>query len=130
MNMKEKQKKYNKLIYLLNKYTCFPSIYQFDNNSDWFNHKEKKEIFKLFKEFGYDKNSAIDLWMNVDCQKYHRQSYKTMPKLPKQDNKTYKSTGHSSHTSNACKIRYPKKCRKTAWKRFYKLFPELKPDKL
>lgn len=27
---------------------------------------------------------------------------------------------------NKNKIRYPKKCRKTAWKRFYKLFPHLK----
>lgn len=30
--------------------------------------------------------------------------------------------------SNRNKIRYPKKCRKTAWKRFYKLFPHLKKE--
>jgi hypothetical protein len=42
------------------------------------------------------------------------------------DNKdrTVKQCGYAS---NKNKIRYPKKVRKTAWKRFYKLFPFLDP---
>lgn len=52
--------------------------------------------------------------------------YNSMPDNPKQDNKTYKSGGGPNWNSKT--IRYPKKCRKTAWKRFYRLFPDLKPD--
>ena len=55
-----------------------------------------------------------------------KKSYKTMSKPPRQDNKSYINYG-SGH-SNRNKIRYPKKNRKTAWKRFYKLFPHLKPE--
>ena len=51
--------------------------------------------------------------------------YDKMPKNLRQDNKSYINFG--SGGSNAGKIRLPKKCRKTAWKRFYKLFPKLKP---
>lgn len=47
-----------------------------------------------------------------------------MPKNPRQDNKTYLC---GSGWSNACRTRYPKLVRKTAWKRFYKLFPHLDP---
>jgi len=46
-----------------------------------------------------------------------------MPKNPRQDNKDYIN---GSGGSNCGKIRKPKKCRKTAWKRFFKLFPFLK----
>jgi hypothetical protein len=48
-----------------------------------------------------------------------------MVKLPRQDNKDYINEG--SRHSNTNKIRYPRKSRKTAWKRFYRLFPHLKP---
>lgn len=56
--------------------------------------------------------------------------YKKLVTEPKQqrkgetrDNKD-KMVGNGRSNSN--KIRYPKKKRKTAWKRFYKLFPHLK----
>jgi len=49
--------------------------------------------------------------------------YSSMPKNPKQDNKSYLNIG--SRWSNARKVRFPKLVRKTAWKRFYKLFPHL-----
>lgn len=58
---------------------------------------------------------------------YNSSYYNTMPKLPRQDNKTYRNTG-TGNLHNGGRIRYPKKCRKTAWKRFYKLFPTLKKD--
>jgi hypothetical protein len=50
---------------------------------------------------------------------------KKMTKPARQDNKTFINRG--SGGTNANKIRFPKKVRKTAWKRFYKLFPHLKP---
>jgi hypothetical protein len=43
------------------------------------------------------------------------------------DNKDQLVIGKRNH-SNRNKIRYPRKKRKTAWKRFYKLFPHLKPE--
>lgn len=49
--------------------------------------------------------------------------YKKMPKRPRKDNKDYINYG--SGGGNGGWLRYPKKCRKTAWKRFYKLFPHL-----
>ena len=50
--------------------------------------------------------------------------YNKMPKNPRQDNKTYINYGSSGH--NRDKIRLPRKVRKTAWKRFFKLFPWIK----
>ena len=57
----------------------------------------------------------------------NRVNYNFMPKPPRKDNKDYINygSGHNGGTS----IRYPKKGRKTAWKRFYKLFPKLKKKK-
>lgn len=46
---------------------------------------------------------------------------------PIQQRRDNKDVLVGSGWSNINKIRYPKKCRKTAWKRFYKLFPHLKP---
>jgi hypothetical protein len=48
---------------------------------------------------------------------------KNTPKKSERDNKDVKV---GSGWDNINKIRYPKKCRKTAWKRFYKLFLHLK----
>jgi hypothetical protein len=53
--------------------------------------------------------------------------YKSMARPPRQDNKTYLNKQETWGASNKNKIRYPRKKRKTAWKRFYKLFPHLKP---
>lgn len=52
-------------------------------------------------------------------------NYSSMPKEPMQDNKNTLSN-YPTNYYNPNSIRYPKKCRKTAWKRFYKLFPTLK----
>jgi hypothetical protein len=53
---------------------------------------------------------------------------KKMVKPACQDNKTFINRG--SGGTNANKIRFPKKVRKTAWKRFYRLFPHLKPKEV
>lgn len=52
--------------------------------------------------------------------------YNKKTKLPRQDNKTYINRGSRYGGSN--RIRYPSKKRKSAWKRFYKLFPKLDPN--
>lgn len=44
----------------------------------------------------------------------------------KKDNSIWGINYSRRRNSNRNKIRYPRKCRKTAWKRFYKLFPHLK----
>jgi len=60
---------------------------------------------------------------------FDRKKYKRMPKRPRQDNKDFVNVQQSGcYEANRNKIRYPKKNRKTAWKRFYKLFPHLKPQ--
>jgi hypothetical protein len=48
-----------------------------------------------------------------------------MAKPERKDNKTYTNKGNG--WGGRGMIRYPSKKRKTAWKRFYKLFPHLKP---
>lgn len=57
-------------------------------------------------------------------QKIHDDNKKNS-KPPRKDNKDYINYGSGGGSWPT--IRYPKKCRKTAWKRFYKLFPHLKP---
>lgn len=47
-------------------------------------------------------------------------------KRPIKEGRDNKDVLVGSGGDNQNKIRYPKKCRKTAWKRFYKLFPQLK----
>jgi hypothetical protein len=71
-----------------------------------------KELNDLSEEIWHEVQSS-----RVPCQMRHGET---------RDNKdqiVYKG-GHS----NPNKIRYPRKARKTAWKRFYKLFPHLKPS--
>lgn len=62
---------------------------------------------------------------NYADQQNIRTKQNTMAKNPRQDNKSYVNYGNGY--SNAKRIRYPKKTRKSAWKRFYKLFPHLDP---
>lgn len=82
------------------------------------------ELFSLANILNIPKDELKEMWV---ANKHHYNSkYKYMPKPLRQDNKTYLNKG-ARYSSNANKIRYPKKCRKTAWKRFYKLFPHLKP---
>lgn len=84
-------------------------------------------IHSLYEKAGVNEIEMLNHWG------YYRKKqlllhYKmnTMAKPKRQDNKTYINRG--SGGSNANSIRYPKKCRKTAWKRFYRLFPRLKPE--
>jgi hypothetical protein len=81
----------------------------------------------LYEKVSGDHKEIMLHWhIAWQTQQEVKKSYKSMSKPPRQDNKSYVNYG--SGNSNRNKIRYPKKKRKTAWKRFYKLFPHLKPD--
>jgi hypothetical protein len=84
--------------------------------------------WNLYNKVSDDIESIIHHWHESykEQQELHA-SYSKMAKPPRQDNKTYLNTSPSGYASNRNKIRYPKKNRKTAWKRFYKLFPHLDP---
>jgi hypothetical protein len=76
--------------------------------------KAKVDDIQRYAHWFYNKKDQMNI--------HYQQMYMIKPN--RQDNKTYINYGNGR--SNANKIRFPKKCRKTAWKRFYKLFPHLK----
>jgi hypothetical protein len=86
-----------------------------------------KEVLDLYAKANIDNDSAYKHWniyRNSQLELQHQA--RQMPANPYQDNKSY----HTSTSGGSCypTVRYPKKKRKTAWKRFYKLFPKLKPE--
>jgi len=85
------------------------------------------EIFELAKNLKVLGDVREIWWENYRGSKFceERQKYNKMPKRPRQDNKDFINKG-SGHPQRGW-LRYPRKKRKTAWKRFYKLFPHLKP---
>jgi hypothetical protein len=93
-----------------------------------------KKIFPIAHEIIslYDKANVNDLdWViHWDCLRSDQikcnEKYQSNDRPPRQDNKTYINKGNGY--PHPGKIRYPRKKRKTAWKRFYKLFPHLNPE--
>jgi len=85
-----------------------------------------KEIISLYEEAGVEEKDWSKHWEYYRLyQKEIRDGYKHMAKPPRQDNKTYLNKSPYPFADNKNKIRYPRKVRKTAWKRFYRLFPHL-----
>lgn len=85
-----------------------------------------KEIISIYEEAGVEEKQWAGHWEYYRLDQTEiKKSYKQMTRPPRQDNKTYLNTSPSWGSSNKNKIRYPRKVRKTAWKRFYKLFPHL-----
>ncbi len=85
-----------------------------------------KEIHELFDTIEYTETKRQIYWM----RRFHEQGklhmvYRKKPIRERKDNKDFYNGG--GYGENRNRIRYPKKCRKTAWKRFYKLFPKLNP---
>jgi len=88
-----------------------------------------KEIIAMYQEAGVVEKDWAYHWEYYSMlQKEIRNGYKSMARPPRQDNKTYVNTSPSPFATNKNKIRYPRKARKTAWKRFYRLFPHLMPQ--
>ena len=86
-----------------------------------------KLIIGLYEKAGLEEQKWIKHWeVTRYDQKTLNKKYKSTCAPARQDNKTYINKGNGYSHPN--KIRYPRKARKTAWKRFYKLFPHLKPE--
>lgn len=100
---------------------------------DWYSHEEKRhqkfysnareriELLKLFQELGFSDSEAFDYWFSLNWEQRKRSAKYNQKPIPiRKDNpNTYgdKFVGYGTR-------RQPRKCRKTAWKRFKKLFPE------
>ena len=81
----------------------------------------------LYEKVSDDPKEILLHWhIAWETQREIKNSYKKMAKPPRQDNKTYINRGNGRGYLRD--VRRPRKNRKTAWKRFYKLFPELKPQ--
>jgi len=82
-------------------------------------------IYGIYEALGINDKEIEKHWKHVrKAQAELHWSYSAMAKNPRQDNKD--SLNHGNGQCNAYSLRRPKLCRKTAWKRFYKLFPRLK----
>lgn len=89
---------------------------------------ERLEMILLFEKLGYSQEEALVFWKESYFDYKLRSSiYGLKPVRERKDNKTTLNVG--SGGTNRSWIRYPKKVRKTAWKRFYKLFPHLKKSR-
>jgi len=87
---------------------------------------EAIKVHNLYESIGIDEDDFIHHWRYYrGLQIVQNRETKSMPKQLRKDNKTYINYG--SGNCHSSRIRYPRKKRKTAWKRFYKLFPHLKP---
>lgn len=84
---------------------------------------EEYEMHKLALELDID---IYALWHQISKERKEiKDAYKAKPVSEGRDNKdVYVGSGYPQGKT----IRYPKKARKTAWKRFYKLFPKLNPE--
>ena len=126
----KQRKQHRRLEYLLTKY--WPMEYDrfLEISKDgWPSASGYEEIFDLAKNLHIKMNDLYRRWRIIHAFRAKDKmdnKYGRMPKSPRQDNKTYINKGNG-HPQRGW-LRYPKKKRKTAWKRFYKLFPHLKPD--
>lgn len=80
------------------------------------------EAHKIFNEYGWNEAERTEYWRDwLEQRKEKHSLYNSMPSPPRKDNKDYINYGSGS--GNSGWLRYPKNVRKTAWKRFLKLFP-------
>lgn len=84
------------------------------------------EIKRLIEVFNISIEELHLMGQEIRSEKLAvRRKMKSKPIQSRRDNKDVRV---GSGGSNRSKVRFPKKVRKTAWKRFYKLFPHLKPE--
>jgi len=144
MTNKEQKKKQRRLNYLcanisildrsqhgfFNEKKTFSIDKELDTYKDFVQHSynhnynkhlaERVELLNLFKELDYSDDEAYQLWVKIfyDRWKLSRQ-YNAKPIPVRKDNPNiYGAEFHGFGTP-----RQPRKVRKTAWKRFKKLFP-------
>lgn len=92
-------------------------------------NNDSLKFFKLLKEkFGDEHDSALEYWKKLGIRESKvTKQYRLRPIIERKDNKNSLNYGSGS-SGGSSSIRYPKKNRKTAWKRFFKLFPHLDPN--
>lgn len=104
---------------------------QFKNPKDlqWFNetYSEVIKAHKLFDKVGYTEDQRKEFWAK------HKEEYweKTREYNRKPEKRHVENPNTYGEKFPACRftaIRKPRKCRKTAWKRFYKCFPSQDPE--
>lgn len=84
------------------------------------------EAHELFNLKEATEKERYSIWRAAfSHQMIRRRNMTASPIRVRQDNKT--SINYGTGRGNNHSIRYPKKGRKTAWKRFYRLFPKLDP---
>lgn len=108
------QKQLDRLLSLREFYTKKPSMFNEGN-------EERIELINLFIELGYSSEDAHYYWITLYWEQRRRSGeYRKKPIPIRKDNpNTYGEKFNGGGTR-----RQPRKCRKTAWKRFNKLFPE------
>lgn len=91
------------------------------------NNKNLREMKQLIVEMNLSFEDFIVIYDDVKREQKERQSiYNRRPIRVRKDNGTTINYGSGGRSLN--KIRRPSLKRKTAWKRFYKLFPHLKEN--
>ena len=130
MKKKSKNKMNRRMIYLMSK--TWPMEYdkyvEITSAEYAYVNPIIDEIFDLAKRLKVLKYAHEIWWTYYRGNKLDlKERYNKMPKRPRQDNKDFLNT-QETYSGNRNKIRYPRKKRKTAWKRFWKLFPHLKPE--
>jgi len=131
-----KNKENSRFYYLLSicdyEKTCNITNGSLFNKLEQLSLKDKNfgELLALARKMNLLEDELVIEWLYFKHERrIERRFYNSMPKRNRSDNKDHKS-GSGFSNGNANTIRYPKKCRKTAWKRFYKLFPHLKNKKV
>jgi hypothetical protein len=85
--------------------------------------KDRIELLNLFIELGYSDEDAYSHWVSSNWEQRRRSGEYSRKPIPiRKDN----PNTYGEKFSGAGTRRQPRKCRKTAWKRFKKLFPEHK----
>jgi len=135
------KKELHKLLSLCCKYFPLP-LHVLTGQEDWLKGMKKdsmgprffkklldvRKIHDLYQKAGVNESDYLPHWgFHRSTQAARSSEYNKALKPERKDNKTYINRG--SGGSNRNSVRYPKKVRKTAWKRFYRLFPSLDPER-
>ena len=89
--------------------------------------KVQKQIWDLYVQLGWTpKQMSLFAREVLTSKQNNKDKMKGSTYNREKDNSIWGTARSQYGNSNRNKIRFPRKCRKTAWKRFYKLFPHLK----
>ncbi|MEO6304840.1 MAG: hypothetical protein ABIP51_16890 [Bacteroidia bacterium] len=95
-------------------------LYRPENKIKYF--EDVIELYKLFIKTGWRDLECLDYWEKIQLEKFKKRVYKQKPIPVRKDNF---NIYEGQEVPLLCGTRRrPRKCRKTAWKRYYKLFPK------